>query len=111
MAASGEPKFAGTTLAILLLVPLHSYDVVMLVIPAIFIWSRAVPGLRSLLAGLLIWWRAPSSFRPCRRVGRGGLSRKSRMGHSRWLGGETQRAASRHAPDRSGAFPNNQRRS
>jgi hypothetical protein len=58
-----ELKFVWTILAILLLVPLHSYDVVMLVIPAIFIWSRAAIDLRTLLAsaGLLICLR-PSSI-------------------------------------------------
>lgn len=52
-------KFARVTMAILLLVPLHSYDMVMLAIPAIFNWSQGTLALRTLLAfaGLLICLR------------------------------------------------------
>jgi hypothetical protein len=57
-----ELKFVWMTLAILLLAPLHSYDVVMLAVPAIFIASRSRLDPQSLLAaaGLLICLRPAS---------------------------------------------------
>jgi hypothetical protein len=57
-----ELKFVWMTLAILLFVPMHSYDVVMVTVPAIFIASRSRFDPQSLLAaaGLLICLRPAS---------------------------------------------------
>jgi Glycosyltransferase family 87 len=54
-----ELRFARITLVILLFVPLHIYDMVMLMIPALFLWSRGITDPRMLpaLAGLLICLR------------------------------------------------------
>jgi hypothetical protein len=54
-----ELRFARVTLIILLFVPLHIYDMVMLMIPALFVWSRGMtdPRMIPALAGLLICLR------------------------------------------------------
>jgi hypothetical protein len=54
-----ELTFVRLTLVVLLLAPLHVYDMSMLAIPAMFVWSRgaADPRLLPAVAGLLICWR------------------------------------------------------
>ena len=55
---ANEPRFARIALVVLLLVPLHVYDLVMLTIPAIFVLSRGTdPRMLPAWAGLLMCFR------------------------------------------------------